>query len=281
MYKTNEKLHQIDFKHLPKGFDITDKTAVYRFFDDLCSAKPVNIEELKLLILKYSDVIMAMEDELAWRYIRMTLNADNEDYENRYNEYFSEIYAPLQERQFQIKKLMYDSPYRNKLAVDEYQHLIEIIENDIKLFREENIPLIIQESELANKYGGIVSQMSVFFDDEEKTPAKLSVYLKDKDRKVREQAWRLLRGLYMDKAEDLDKLYDELAQLRYAIAQNTGFENYRDYKHQSMGRFSYTPEDIYAFHDAVEKEVIPFIKELDEHRRQCLGVDTLRPWILR
>jgi oligoendopeptidase F len=45
-------------------------------------------------------------------------------------------------------------------------------------------------------------------------------------------------------------------------------------------RFDYTPDDCARFHDAVEEAVVPAVGRLMAHRRERLGVDTLRPWDL-
>jgi len=45
-----------------------------------------------------------------------------------------------------------------------------------------------------------------------------------------------------------------------------------------MLRFDYGPEDCFAFHEAVEKAVVPFNERRLAERRRDLGVATLRPW---
>ena len=35
------------------------------------------------------------------------------------------------------------------------------------------------------------------------------------------------------------------------IAKNAGFEKYRDYMFPAMGRFDYTPEDCFNFHNSI------------------------------
>jgi len=280
MIFTDKKIQAIPYNYLPPEFDVCSWISVQKFLEQLCSMKTDSPEALEDLLLKYSDLIKAMADELSWRYIRMTINADDPKKEEVYNDYFANVYAPTEAYQFKIKKLFYDSPARNELDKKTYSLLNQIFSNDIQLFREENIPLLIQESELANKYGGIVSKMSAFFDGEERTTSQLSVYLKDSDRSKREGAWRLRIGLFLEKADELNKLYNELIELRTNIAKNAGFSNYRDYKHTEMGRFSYSPEDIYRFHDAVEKVVVPFQAKLNSHRKKELKLDTLRPWDL-
>ena len=78
--------------------------------------------------------------------------------------------------------------------------------------------------------------------------------------------------------EFFDNIFDEMKELRIQQAQNAGFDNYRDYMHQAKGRFAYTPQDLIEFHNAVEKEVLPFLKELSLERKEKLKVDKLRPW---
>jgi oligoendopeptidase F len=278
MIFTDKKLDKIPFKYLSPGLDITSWEDVKAELEKLTAMIPVNPETLLTIMEHASELSKALVDELSWRYIRMTLNADKEELANAYNEFNANVFAPCEPYRFRLQQIFYNSPARKDLPKDKYEHLEKIIANEIELFREENIPLKVQEQELATQYGAICSKMSAFFEGEERTPPQLSVFLKDPDRTKREQAWRLLTNCYKDKQAELDKLFDDLKALRMQIAANTGFDNYRDYMHQAMGRFSYSPEDIYKFHDAVEKVVVPFCGELNNQRKEVLGIDILRPW---
>ena len=62
------------------------------------------------------------------------------------------------------------------------------------------------------------------------------------------------------------------------MALNAGFENYRNYKFRELGRFDYTPEDCFKFHEAVKEHILPLQKMLVENRKQRLGLDVMRPW---
>lgn len=273
-----DKLEKVPFRYLPDDFDITDAEAVQSFLRQLSGVTPDSPKALETLLLKVSDLQKALSDELSWRYVRMTVHADDESYADAYNSFYANVFAPTEPLLFEIRKLYYNSPHRDALPKNVYAHLDRIVAKDIELFREENVPLKIGESELANKYGAMVSKMSATFDGEEQTVAQLSVHLKDPDRKRREEAWRLRMGCFASKEQELDSLFDELLALRVKIAANAGFDNYRDYMHTEMGRFSYTPQELYAFHEAVEKVVVPFVTEMDEHRRETLGLDKLKPW---
>ncbi len=280
MIFTDKKLDSIAPKFLSPNLDITKWEDVKIELEKLTHRAPETSAELLNLMEHASELSKALQDELSWRYIRMTQYADKEEYAQAYNDYNANVFAPCEPYRFKLQQIFYNSPARCELPAEKYSHLEKIIANEIELFREENIPLKVQELELASHYGAIVSKMSALFEGEERTPAQLSVFLKDADRAKREQAWQLINQCYMDKRDELDKLYDELKALRINIAANAGYDNYRDYMHQAMGRFSYTPEDIHKFHDAVEKVVVPFCGELNRHRKVVLGVDKLRPWDL-
>jgi oligoendopeptidase F len=74
-------------------------------------------------------------------------------------------------------------------------------------------------------------------------------------------------------------LFNKLIALRNQVALNAGFENYRDYMFAALGRFDYAPEDCFAFHAAIQQEVVPLIKQFNEKRTKELGYQ-LRPWDL-
>jgi oligoendopeptidase F len=39
---------------------------------------------------------------------------------------------------------------------------------------------------------------------------------------------------------------------------------------QALGRFDYTPQDCYAFHEAIELEIVPILREQAEQRKEAL-----------
>jgi oligoendopeptidase F len=64
------------------------------------------------------------------------------------------------------------------------------------------------------------------------------------------------------------------------MAANAGFRTYRDFAWARLRRFDYTPEQCLEFHTAIESEVLPVVREINQRRRAMLGVETLRPWDL-
>src|SRR5258707_11904083 len=102
--------------------------------------------------------------------------------------------------------------------------------------------------------------MSVHIGDKEFTLEQAAVILKDTDRAKRQDVWEKITARRLQDKEQLNQLFDHLRALRHKVALNAGFENFRDYMFQALGRFDYTPQDCYAFHEAIQKEIVPILK---------------------
>ncbi|MEJ7674781.1 MAG: M3 family oligoendopeptidase [Chitinophagaceae bacterium] len=76
----------------------------------------------------------------------------------------------------------------------------------------------------------------------------------------------------------MNDLYAQLIQKRHQVAINSGFDNYRDYRFKELGRFDYTKEDCYQFHDAVKQHVLPLVNKIYQKKKEKLKLSDLRPW---
>ena len=107
---------------------------------------------------------------------------------------------------------------------------------------------------------------------------KSTQLLKDNDRNKREDVYNKICDRRLQDELVLDNLFDELIDLRQKVAKNSGFNNYRDYMFAAMGRFDYTPEDCFSFHDAITKEIVPIITSFEQKRKDKLEYTSYKPW---
>jgi oligoendopeptidase F len=149
-----------------------------------------------------------------------------------------------------------------------------------EIFREKNIPLNTEISQEAQKFGAISGAMMVNIDGKEITLQQAADLLQSTDRKTRENAYYKIAERRLQDKDKLDELFNKLLGLRHQVALNADFNNFRDYMFAALGRFDYKPEDCFAFHDAVEKEVVPMLDQLAKERKEALKVAQLRPWDL-
>ena len=159
-----------------------------------------------------------------------------------------------------------------------YDLMIKCIRTDIETFREENIPLQIEEAKLETEHSTITGAMTVEFEGEEKTFPQMALYFESTDRSIREAAWRAVVERMSQDTERLSEIYDKLIRIRHQIAVNAGFDDYRSYIFEAKHRYDYSMEDCLEFHDSIERVCVPMMHEIQGLRREALRVATLRPW---
>ncbi len=235
-------------------------------------------EELEQWMRDRSELEAALEEDFAWRYIRMTCDTNNEQLLANFQYFATEIEPKIAPYSNDLNKKLVANQYLDQLDHDKYFVYLRGVKKALELFREENIPLQTEIQVEQQKYQSISGSLSVHIGDQEYTLEQASVFLKDTDRAKRQETWEKITARRLQEKEKLDDLFDHLRTLRHQVALNAGFENYRDYMFQAMGRFDYTPQDCYDFHQAIETGVVPILREHAEQRKQALGLDVLRPW---
>src|SRR4029079_14674100 len=210
----------------------------------------------------------------------MTCHTDNPEAEKAYLQFVETIEPACKPRQFKLEQLYLEHPARQNLPRRRYEVFDKHTGVHVELFREENVPLETEEAKLSQQFQKLSGSLTVQFRGEENTLVQMSRYLEEPDRALREEAWRLVAERRLKEVEKFEEIFDQLVRIREQIAQNAGFSNYRDYAFKARGRFDYTAEDCFAFHDAIEKEVMPLLRDLQKERRKQLNLPALRPWDL-
>lgn len=241
--------------------------------------RPINsVAELEKWLLNRSEIEAALEEDFAWRYIRMTCDTTDEKLLSDFQYFATEIEPKIAPLNNQLNKKFIESPFSSELDKNKYFVYTRGIRKALELFREENIPLLTQIQVEQQQYQAITGAMSVKLGEKEYTLEQAAVFLKDTDRKVRQDAWEAITARRLQDKEKLDELFNGLLKLRHQVALNAGFENFRDYMFQALGRFDYTPKDCYKFHEAIEREIVPLMLEQADKRRKALGLKELKPW---
>jgi oligoendopeptidase F len=267
---------------VPPNLDLGDWTRVAPLYDQLetRAAQAKTDAELERWLLDWSELNAALDEEGSRRYIAMTCHTDNADAEKAYLHFVEQIEPQLKPRQFALEKIYVAHPQREKLPKQRFQVFDRDVKNHVELFRPENVALETEEAKLSQQYQKLIGAQTVNFRGEEKTLVQMGRYLEEPDRALRQEAWELVAKRRLQDVEKCEEIFDQLVKLRTQIAKNAGFENYRDYAFRQKGRFDYTPEDCVRFHNAVEKEIMPAVREIQQERRRQLNLEKLRPWDL-
>jgi oligoendopeptidase F len=267
-------------RFVPADADMGVWEHIEPLFRRLLEAKPDSPAALEQWLEAGSELMAALDEERARRYVAMTCQTDDPAREHAYLSYIEHIVPRIKPLADALDRAYLASPYRSALP-ERYRVLDRLIENRVALFREENVPLETEEARLKTRYQKVTGAMTVTFRGAEHTLQQMARYLDETDRSLRQEAWALVARRRLQDREVLDEIFDQLLALRQRIGRHAGFADYRAYAFRQRERFDYTPEDCLRFHEAVEETVLPVARRLHEERRRALGVETLRPWDLQ
>src|SRR6185436_14169378 len=208
----------------------------------------------------------------------MTCDTENKTLEEAFVFFVTQIQPHIQAYADKLNRKLVECPFTKDLDQEKFFTYLRSVKKSIELFREENIPLQSELSVLGQQFGVISGKMTIEVDGKEYTLQQAAKFLENPDRKKREEVYRKINERRLIDKETLDDLYSTLIQKRHQVALNAGFENYRDYKFKELGRFDYTKEDCFQFHQAVKEHVLPLVNDINERKRKKLGLDSLRPW---
>jgi len=267
---------------VPEKLDLGDWPQIAPLFDQLetRAAQAKSSTELEHWLIDWSELCAALDEEASRRYIAMTCHTDNADAEKSYLHFVENVEPQLKPRQFALEKIYVAHPQFNHLPKARYEVFNRDVKNHVELFRPENVALETEETKLAQQYQKLIGAQTVTFRGEEKTLVQMGRYLEEPDRALRQEAWELVAKRRLADVDKCEAIFDGLIELRTQIAKNAGFENYRDYIHRQKCRFDYTPDNCFQFHDAVEKEIMPAVREIQNDRKRQLKLEKLRPWDL-
>jgi oligoendopeptidase F len=266
--------------YLPEEFYVTDWAALEPFFQELQTRDLPDTAALEQWLLDRSELEAVLSEDLAWRYIRMTCDTQDESHAEGFQFFVQEIEPQVAPYDHALNEKLLAAHSLDELDEARYGMFLRSVRRASEIYREENISLKTEISTKQQQYAATVGAMTVTLDGEEITLPRAADRLKSLSRPVREQAWRAIQARRLQDSKPLDQLFTELVQLRHQVALNAGFVNFRDYMFAALGRFDYTPEDTFNFHAAIRATVVPLIDEFDDARRKALSLPDLRPWDL-
>jgi oligoendopeptidase F len=261
-------------------FVVTDWAGLQPYFDQLLAAPLETVAQIEQWLKMSSELNFVIAEEKAWRFIKMTCDTTNESIKQLYEQFSSEILPELSIQANELLKKLYSAPAFKQLSPDHYLVLTRSVINRIELFREANVPIGTEIRRRSREFDEIASSLSIEEDGQQLTLQKAASFLENKDRTVRERLWRKITSARLAEKDRLNALYSDLTALRHQVGTNAGFTSYADYKFELLGRFDYTRQDCYAFHDAIERVVKPQLIMRSRERQRNLGVAQLRHWDL-
>ena len=261
-----------------KDLKVSSWEDIKPYLEDLKNRKINSAEELLNWWKNRSELDAFLEEDMAWRYIKMSCNTTDKKLSDSFNFFVSEIEPKVSEYNDFLDKKLISSEFLNNLDSEKYFVPIRALKRDIELFRKENITIFAELQKKAQEFGNISAAMTIKYNNEEITLQKAANYLKDTDRYVRKEVYELINNRRLQDSDKLNLLMSELIENRHKVAKNAGFENFRDYMFASLKRFDYTKEDCFEFHNSIKENILPLVENLHKTRLAKLKYETLKPY---
>lgn len=266
-------------RFIPEEFKVTTWEALQPYFQELQGRTIDSEVVLSAWFKDRSELESIVSEDMAWRYVHMTCDTANKELVKHYTEFVTEIQPKMSPVSNELNKKAIASEYLSLLEKEEgYDILIRNMRTSLEIYRDENVPLKTEIQQASQKYGQLSGAMSIIHEGEELTLQQAGVLIQSTDRKLREEVYRQIVFRRLDDKSSFDDLYNQLINLRDQVGKNANFKNFRDYMFAAMGRFDYTPQDCFDFHEAVAEEVVPLLNDSAVDRKKRLGVDEMMPW---
>lgn len=271
-------IKKLPHNYLPVDFELTNWEVLEPYFKELAERPIESKFALEQWLKDLSELEAFVSEDACWRQIKMTCDTTDKSLEEAFNYFCMEIQPKMQPYADALNKKLVQSPFTAELDAKEYYTYLRSVNKSIELFRTENIPIQADLSVLQQQYGVIAGKMTIQMEGKEYTLQQAAKFLEHEDRAVREEVYRKIQDRRLQDQESLHSLFTTLVEKRHQVAVNAGFANYRDYKFVELGRFDYTKEDCFQFHEAVKLHVMPLIDKIYTRKREKLALDKLKPW---
>ncbi|MEY8749012.1 M3 family oligoendopeptidase [Alkalicoccobacillus gibsonii] len=206
--------------------------------------------------------------------IRHSIDTEDAFYKSE-KEYIDEVMPVMQEFKTDYYRAIVDSPFRVQLEERWGSQLFKLAELSLKTFSPDIIPELQLENKLTTEYGQLIASAKIEFEGEERTLAQLTPFEQSTDRDVRKKASAAKFQFLADNEEQLDRIYDDLVNVRTKMAQKLGFANFVEMGYARMTRTDYDAEMVANFRQQVQDEIVPVATKLRERQQRRIGVDTL------
>ncbi len=258
------KIRKKAYKYLDYDFDVENFGDIKDEFLRISKFDISSTNDLEKLIYWSNELLDEVEYKSTQLYIELSTNTSSSELMLKDKKYKEEILFRSKSYFHELEKKIVDSQYL-KLLDPKFDHYKVILKKNIRLYNEDNISLKEKEDELCIQYRTIVSNVTVRYNDKLYTKAQAQKLLNTCSSEDKKSVWLTINNAWLNNKKNLDKLFNQILEIRQEIALNCGFKNYGEYLHLSHSRFNYELDELKVLHSSVEDLLVPLFKEKVTH----------------
>ena len=208
-------------------------------------------------------------------HIRYTINTKDSFYDAE-NSVMDEQLPRFQEISSEAARIVLESPFRDAVAKQYGEHLLEKYEVDRKTFKPEIVEDLVEENKLSTEYQKLMASAEIEFEGEVRNLSGLIPFMESKDRDMRKRASEAGWNWIASHQEQLDELYDKLVKVRHNIGKKLGYDNFVPVAYARMGRTDWNQQDAQNYRRQIVESVVPLVQKFRKEQAERIGIKQMK-----
>jgi oligoendopeptidase F len=252
-----------------------DWDKIQPFYDELENAQ-LDQDSLESWMTGWSELSKLVDERYTRLALATRLDTTDEKAEKAYHSFLEGLFPKTRIADQKLKEKLLDSA----LVPEGMGITLKKMRTQADLFREENLPLMTEESKLSTEFSKILGNQTIKRDGEELTLTQAKSAMLTTDRKVRKELWELISERQLVDREAINDLWKKFMDIRAQLAENAGYDDYRSFRWLQWTRLDYKPEDSKRFLKAIKDVVVPAASRVYQRYTKRMGIESVRPWDL-
>lgn len=206
--------------------------------------------------------------------VRHTINTADKFYdaENAFFDSVSPTYAKWVNLFYQQ---LVTSRFRRQLEEKWGQQLFRVADLKLKTFSPKVMDDLVIENQLKSEYIKLIASARIMFEGKERNLAGMSPFEQSPNRETRREAATAKFQFFADQQVALDRIYEELVQVRTKIAKKLGFENFIPLGYARLQRSDYNPQMAAFFRQQILEHIVPITQKLRQRQARRIGIEPM------
>ena len=178
----------------------------------------------------------------------------------------------------EMKRKFLASPLRAQLEDVLGSYLFARWETEVTSYDPVVEPFAITEAKLQDEYTELLAGAVFDFRGERLNLPRMGKFGEHPEREIRKEAAFTKWAFFSRNREQLDRIYDELVQVRTQTARELEFHNFIELAYRRLTRTDYGPAEVARYREEIVREIVPLAARIVQQQARDLGLDELMIW---
>ena len=157
----SQPIGQVQHSYLKSGFAINTWDDLKPYFEELNNRNLGTLDDLKQWLRDRSELESALQENFAWRYIRMSCDNANVKLQEDYSYYVKEIDPHIAPEENRLNQKLLSCPFHKQVLHSDYHNYLRSVQRRVDIFREINIPLFAEMTDKQQLFGQISGAQTI------------------------------------------------------------------------------------------------------------------------